>query len=310
MTFDFTDQNSGAEPSAHSTTARLIDHLALYGGRDPHHDHRPVPDDHTAQAALSDMFDALAKLVADTRLEDDLDTLLWPIANTFHTQISRLTAKLDANESAQRRSQADQDGSEVMSVELEQLITDGEQLTEILDAYASLRDQAAKQFEAHTGSAWRPRTGSLISKRGLTAAIIDSRDFLASKRRAEIEPITPIGTRIAVTGGVAFNDHRLIWDALDRVKAKHADIVLLHGGASRGAEFIAARWADHRHVTQIVFKPDWTRHGKAAPFKRNDVMLETLPTGIIVFGGAGVAANLADKAKALGLRVWRFADGG
>ncbi len=310
MTYDFGDQDAGAESNRHSSTARLLDHLALYGGRDPHHDHRPLPDDDTAKVALGDMFDALTAIVGDTRLEDDLHTLLWPLANLFHTQIGRLTVKLDANESAQRRSQQEQDGSEVMSVELERLIADGERLTETLDAYAALRDQAATLFEARTGSIWRPRTGSIVSKRPLTAAIIDSRDYLAAKRRAEIEPLTPTGVRIAVTGGVDFNDHRLIWDALDKVRAKHADMVLLHGGASRGTEFIAARWADHRKVAQVVFKPDWTRHGKAAPFKRNDVMLETLPTGVIVFGGAGVAANLADKAKALGLRVWRFAGDG
>jgi hypothetical protein len=307
MTFDFTDEDVDAETGEQSPTARVLDHLALHGGRDPYHDHRPLPDDDAAHAALSRMFDALATLVADTGLEDDLETLLWPIANLFHAQMGRAAAKLDANDSAQRRSQAEQDGSEVMSVELERLIAQGQRLTEILDAYAALRDQAAALFYVRTGSAWRPHAGSMVSKRPLTAAIIDSRDYLAAKRRAEIEPLVPKGVRIAVTGGVGFNDHRLIWDALDKVKAKHADMVLLHGGAARGAEFIAARWADHRKVPQIVFKPDWTRHGKAAPFKRNDVMLDTLPTGVIVFGGAGVAANLADKAKALGVRVWRFA---
>ena len=47
------------------------------------------------------------------------------------------------------------------------------------------RDQAADRFEAHTGSAWRPRTGSMVNHRALTAAMIDSREFLAARRRAE-----------------------------------------------------------------------------------------------------------------------------
>ena len=59
-------------------------------------------------------------------------------------------------------------------------------------------------------------------------------------------------------------------------------------------------------VPQIVFKPDWTRHGKAAPFRRNDQILETLPIGLIAFPGSGISANLADKAKRLGIPVWRF----
>ena len=60
-------------------------------------------------------------------------------------------------------------------------------------------------------------------------------------------------------------------------------MVLLHGGTPRGAERIAACWADSRKVTQIVFKPDWDRDGKAAPFKRNDALLAEVPQAVIVF---------------------------
>jgi hypothetical protein len=61
---------------------------------------------------------------------------------------------------------------------------------------------------------------------------------------------------------------------------------------------------------QVAFKPDWTRHAKAAPFKRNDQMLDVLPIGVIVFPGSGISANLADKAKKLGILVWKFSEGG
>jgi YspA, cpYpsA-related SLOG family len=90
------------------------------------------------------------------------------------------------------------------------------------------------------------------------------------------------------------------------VHAKHADMVLLHGGSPKGAELIAAKWATQRKVPQIAFKPDWTKHAKAAPFKRNDAMLAVPPIGVIVFPGTGIQANLADKAKKLGIPVWRF----
>ena len=69
-------------------------------------------------------------------------------------------------------------------------------------------------------------------------------------------------------------------------------MVLLHGGSPKGAERIAARWADHRKVPQIAFKPDWSKHAKAAPFKRNDQMLDVLPIGVIVFPGTGIQENL------------------
>jgi hypothetical protein len=87
-----------------------------------------------------------------------------------------------------------------------------------------------------------------------------------------------------------------------------------HGAAAwrkpKGAERIAACWADHHKVAQIVFKPDWAKHAKAAPFKRNDQMLEALPAGLVAFPGSGISANLADKARKLGIPVWRFATEG
>jgi hypothetical protein len=89
-----------------------------------------------------------------------------------------------------------------------------------------------------------------------------------------------------------------------KVHTKHPERVLLHGGGPRGAERIAACWADNRKVPQVLFKPDWTRHRNAAPFKHDDQMLEALPIGVVVFPGSGIAANLADKAKLLGIPVW------
>ena len=82
------------------------------------------------------------------------------------------------------------------------------------------------------------------------------------------------------------------------------------GYAFPSLEQIAACWADHRKVSQVVFKPDWTGHRKAAPFKRNDQLLDTMPIGVIVFPGSGVTDNLADKAKAIGIPLFDFRSGG
>ncbi|TKT75700.1 DUF2493 domain-containing protein [Aquamicrobium sp. LC103] len=87
------------------------------------------------------------------------------------------------------------------------------------------RDLAAEAFEHHTGSAWRPRTGSMVNHCNLTAAMIDSCDLLAAKRRAETEVMLPVGPKVALTGAADFNDHRLIWAKLDLVHAKYPDMV-------------------------------------------------------------------------------------
>jgi hypothetical protein len=75
-----------------------------------------------------------------------------------------------------------------------------------------------------------------------------------------------------------------------------------------GAERIAACWADNRKVAQVAFKPHWSWHKNAAPFKRNDVMLEALPIGLNVFPGSGIVENFADKARKMGIPASRIAE--
>ena len=308
MTNDHDITEFEPEPMA-SATDHVLAELQLHGYR-PFRDEldpRPLPDPQAIAGAVYDMFDALDGALCDTCLEPDLEDLLWSAVNLFHRRLTRIERELDDNEQAQRRSQREQDGSEVRSVELERLIAEGQLLVERRSSLELFRDQAADQFERIIHSAWRPHAGSMVSHRSLTSAVIDSRDFLAARRRAETEVMAPAGPKIAVTGGPGFNDHRLIWDRLDKALAKHPDMVLLHGGSPRGAERIAACWADHHKIPQVAFKPDWTRHAKAAPFKRNDQMLEVLPIGVMVFPGSGIQDNLADKARKLGIPVWQFA---
>jgi len=307
-TFPFSDSDTDNELHAASPTAHLLDEIALYGHRagQDEPDPRPLPEPDAVRGQLDAMVEAFSAMLTGTRLEDDLADLLWSFVNLFRRKTDRIERELDTNEQAQRRGQAEQDGSEVKSVELERLIAQGLSLIERRNAFEFARDHAGELFEVTTGTVWRPRTGSMVNHRALTASMIDSREFLAARRRADTELLVPAGVRIAFTGGTDCSDHTRIWEALDKIRAKHADMVLLHGGSPRGAERIAACWADQRRVPQVVFKPDWTRHRNAAPFKRNDRMLEALPIGVVAFPGSGISANLADKAKKLGIPVWRF----
>jgi hypothetical protein len=307
MTIAYDDDDN--EPAhAASSTAAVIADLELYGyrpsGGEP--DPRPLPDDRLVGGAVADIFDALIATLAETPLETDLEDLLWGQVNLFHRAVGRIERELDTNEAGQKQSQREQDGTELRSVELERLIVQGQNLIERRGAMEGFRDAGVDLYERHVGVPWRPRTGSLVQHRALTAAMIDSRDFLDAKRRTALQPLIPAGTKIAFTGGLDCNDHNAIWTALDKARSKYPDMVLMHGGAPKGAECIAAAWARNRGVTEIVFKPDWARHAKAAPFKRNDAMLEALPTGLIAFPGSGISSNLADKARKLGIPVWTF----
>ena len=129
----FTRHHDDAEPAhAASPTARLLDELQLYGHRpyqdDP--DPRALPEAARLEGALADIFDAIVSTLSETRLEPDLADLLWSQVNLFHRASERVQRELDANEDRQRRSQQEQDGSEIRSVELERLIAEGLTLIE------------------------------------------------------------------------------------------------------------------------------------------------------------------------------------
>ncbi|WP_114391263.1 DUF2493 domain-containing protein [Notoacmeibacter marinus] len=310
----FTDPDDTDNEPHHSAspTDTICTELQLHGyhhsENDP--DPREVPEDHKIEGAVADIFDALVATMADTSLDSDLDELLWSSVNMFHRATDRIERKLDDNEQAQKRGQREQDGSEVKAVQLEHLISVGQSLLERRDCMEVFRDNAADHYLRLTGSPWSARSGSRVNHRNLTSAMIDSRDFLAAKTRADTEVHLPAGPKIALTGGMDFNDHRLIWDTLDKVHAKHGDMVLLHGGSPKGAELIAAKWAETRQVPQVAFKPNWTKHAKAAPFKRNDAILNVLPIGVILFPGTGIQDNFADKARKLGITAFDFRKAG
>src|SRR3546814_7446828 len=87
--------------------------------------------------------------MADTRLEDDLNDVLWNLVNIFHRKIANLDRALDDNEQAQRRSQREQDGSETQSVELERLTAQGISIIERRNAFEAFREIGARS-EEHT----------------------------------------------------------------------------------------------------------------------------------------------------------------
>ncbi len=302
---DHPDPDMSFEPGA---TAHLLDEIQLYGYRpfEDEPDGRPLPDDRLASGAVADIFDALAGCLVDTRIEPDLEDLLWGVVNLFHGAGTRVERELDRNEAAQRDLQRAQDGSEIRSVELERAIVEGISMIERRDAMEFFRECGAEQYRIHARKAWVPRTGSRIRHQTMTAAMIDSRDFMDKRLREKAKALIPAGTRIAFSGGPSCNDHQHIWSALDRVHARHADMVLLHGATPTGAERAAACWADARKVPQVAFRPDWNRDKKAAPFKRNERLIDAMPAGLIVFSGTGIQDNLVDKARAFGIPVWDF----
>ena len=296
---------------SHSPTAVICENAALYGAtpeRDEF-DPRDIWDRDEAITAIGEAFRILAENVTPdgVQLADEREHLLWGFVNTLNAQVRRLDRRIDRLTPKMRDLQHAQDGSEVKARELELTTDRARHLGDRRDAFEELRDTVAEQYRTATGGTWRPRRGSHTSQtRKLTAAAIDARDFQRARKDREMQAHLPEGTLIAVTGGKHLKDVDAVARSLDKVRAKYNDMVLVHGGGP-GVEKIASQWAERNEVHQIVCKPDWNRHGRAAPFRRNDELLNLLPKGVIAFPGSGITDNLIDKAESLGIPVMRAA---
>jgi hypothetical protein len=85
--------NPDFEPvHAASPTAHLLTELQLYGHRpfQDEPDHRPLPEPDLIGGAVADIFDALVGTLGETRLEPDLEDLLWSTVNLFHRAADRV----------------------------------------------------------------------------------------------------------------------------------------------------------------------------------------------------------------------------
>ena len=296
---------------AASATAMACEAAALYGatpGRDEF-DSRDVWDRDDALDAVSEAFRIMAQGIAPDgfQLADERESLLWGFVNMLDAQTQRLDRAADKLLPDLRDLQRAQDGTEIKSRELELTTARAQNLTDRRDAFEIMRDTAADAYRAETGSVWRPRRGSHTSQTGkLTSAAIDARDFMRARKDRETMAHLPQGTLVAIAGGKDVADPAAVIARLDKAREKYADMVLVHGGGP-GVEKIAARWAEKNGVQQIVCKPDWDKHGRAAPFRRNEELLNLLPKGVIAFPGSGITENLVDKARQLGIPVQRIA---
>ena len=292
---------------AQSPTAVICENAALYGATPERGDFDPreIWDRDGAVTAVSEAFRVLAEDLAPDgfQLADEREHLLWGIVNAFDAQVRRLDRGVDRLAPRLRELQRDQDGTEINARELELTTDRARNLGDRRDAFERMRDAVAEQYRAETGEVWRPRHGSHASQTGkLTSAAIDARDFMRARKDRETRAHLPEGTLVAVAGGKDVADPAAVIARLDQAKAKCADIVLAHGGGP-GVERVAARWAERNGVHQVVCKPDWNAHGRAAPFRRNEELLNLLPKGVIAFPGSGITDNLVDRARQLGIPV-------
>lgn len=277
------------------------------------------PRPHPTEAALVQLGHAvmteLLDLVGDTALEDVQTILCESLIGAFHSAAGRIARDADRARDRMRLLERDFDGSEMADTELQDA-TRATRSADVAQAAAELvRDATAEAYTVQTGQVWTAWRGSRRGTR-LTAAELEAKQVArAAERRktGEAEVTGPIVAFRAAPCADGAEDARRIFDALNWAKTQWPDMALATTGA-RGAERLAIRWAQQKHVTLVLARADFDRHGKAAPFRANDDLLALEPTCCLTLAKSldddrhgrsqpfGPALNLAQLAQARGVR--------
>jgi len=270
-----------------------------------------LPDCDAVEQTLAAIWSDLFALFPDTALEEDAEEIAWGLVNLFHRAAQKRSAQIDRATDEIRCLLASADGSEVHSSELEKQIERAHSAEAAMLGLEAFREAAALLYMNETGSSWRPAGGSRLNhSAALTSAVVDGRDFLRARAESRRRATMPEGTPVLFAGGrlsfATAEDAKAIadsvWETLDKVRERVADLVLVHAGDSRGLDRIAASWAERRKVPQVAFRLD-SRLGNRAGFRRNEQMLSLNPRCLVAFAGNGVLERLVIQAKDKGIHV-------
>jgi len=270
-----------------------------------------IPEIEAIEQTLAAIWSDLMALFPDTALEDDAEEIAWGLVNLFHRAGSKRSAQIDRATDEIRCLLASADGSEVHSSELERQVARAQAAEAAMVGLEAFREAAALLYMNETGSSWRPAAGSRLSHNAaLTSAVVDGRDFLRARSESRRRAAMPEGTPVLFAGGrlsfAAADEAKAlagsVWQTLDKIHDRVADMVLVHGGDSKGLDRIAAAWAERRKVAQVAFGLD-RRLGSRAGFRRNEQMLSLKPRCLVAFAGNGVLERLVIDAKAKGIHV-------
>ncbi|MBX9896384.1 MAG: DUF2493 domain-containing protein [Qipengyuania sp.] len=261
----------------------------------------------TLEAVWSDLF----AMISGTALEADAEDLGWAFVNIFHRSAARKSTALDRATDEVRALVATADGSEVQTHELETQIERAQCAESAMLALEEMREVAASLYLNEFGSSWKPVSSSRFNHSAmLTSALVEGRDFLRARAEAKRRAAMPEGTPVVFAGGrtrhptdeEALTFANNVWATLDKVRDRVPDLVLVHGGDTKGVDRLASSWAERRQVPQVSFSLDM-RLGARAGFKRNERMLSLDPRYVVAFPGNGVLERLVIEAKARRITV-------
>ena len=109
--------------------------------------------------------------------------------------------------------------------------------------------------------------------------------------------------RILLCGGRDYSDPARLYAVLDSIHRDHVVGEVIHG-AARGADSLGATWAKARGIPERAYPADWSKHGKSAGFRRNELMLaDGKPDLVVAFPGGKGTAHMVGLAQTAGIPV-------
>jgi hypothetical protein len=108
---------------------------------------------------------------------------------------------------------------------------------------------------------------------------------------------------IAIVGSREFSDYSFLKEKMESICDSTTVTRIISGGA-KGADSLAAAWANEKGLALLELRPDWQKHGKSAGFRRNSQIIEKADMCVAFWDGVsrGTAHSIS-LAKAKGIRV-------
>lgn len=76
------------------------------------------------------------------------------------------------------------------------------------------------------------------------------------------------------------------------------DVDIIISGGAQGIDSLAEQYADSHRISKYIIRPDYVRYGRAAPIKRNDLMIDMADEVLVIWDGKSKGTQyVLDRAR-------------
>ena len=74
-------------------------------------------------------------------------------------------------------------------------------------------------------------------------------------------------------------------DKFDLEKHIPKEVTMIITGGARGIDALAEKYADKKHLSKLILRPQYEIYGRYAPLKRNEQMIELCDMALVIWDG-------------------------